>query len=248
MEDLSYIKEFYITKYNFKNIYSAAPVNVFNMPCIGYVLKGKGRFHYKGKIFEAKENDLIYISKGTRYYSVWSGEPDIEFYSVRYNFNNPYDKIEYDFQILKNYPIYNLEKIYNTYKKNPMESIGNFYIFLDMLYPALSKKVKTKEADSLKPAIDYIENHFTDKINIEKLSELCNYSQSRFFSLFKNTTGCTPIEYKNNLLIQSSVELLKQTDKTIEEISNILMFSSSAYFRKTFKKFTGKTPKEFRKN
>ena len=38
------------------------------------------------------------------------------------------------------------------------------------------------------------------------------------------------------------------TDKKIEEISSMLNFSSSSYFRKILKQHTGKTPREIRKN
>ena len=44
-----------------------------------------------------------------------------------------------------------------------------------------------------------------------------------------------------------AVELLTTTDKTVEEISSLLRFSSAAYFRKVLRKHTGLTPKQIRK-
>ena len=132
MENL-YINYFKVRKFKKEKIHINGPENIFKFPCIGYILKGKCEFHYKGNIYRAKENDLIYISKGTRYYSIWTGEPEIEFYSIGFSFFNSYEKSEYGFQILENYPEHNLHKIYQKRESSPMESLGEFYIFLKKL-------------------------------------------------------------------------------------------------------------------
>ncbi len=245
--DFSYINYFKIVKYEEKNIHIAAPEHIFKNPCIGYILKGKGEFHYKGKIYYAHKNDLIYISRGTRYYSIWTGEPDIEFYSINFSFENLYEKNEYGFQIFKNFPEYNIHEIYEKSFDSPFECIGGFYIFLQKLYSCLIKTQKESSNSPFLPAIKYIEENCTKKIPVQYLASLCGYSQSRFFALFKSTYGCTPIEYKNNILIHKAINILTKTDKTIEETANELEFSSSSYFRKIFKSITGKNPKDIRK-
>ncbi len=241
----SYINYFNMDKKIKKNIHINAPENVFYNPCIGYILKGCAEFHYKGKVYYAKENDLIYIAKGTRYYSIWSGNPEIEFYSINYSFVSSFDKSEFEFQILSNFPQGDLNEIFEKKETHPFESLGKFYIFLQRVYENLKENKKQK--NSLSPAIKYIEDNPTKKISTEYLASLCNYSQSRFFSLFKNYYGCTFVEYKNNLIVHKAIELLTETDKTIEEIANELEFSSSSYFRKVFKNITGKNPKDIRK-
>ena len=44
------------------------------------------------------------------------------------------------------------------------------------------------------------------------------------------------------------IDLLVTTDKKIEEIADMLNFSSGSYFRKVLKKHTGCTPREIRKS
>jgi AraC-like DNA-binding protein len=95
-------------------------------------------------------------------------------------------------------------------------------------------------------AEDDIESHFKENLSIKTLAEFCNLSESHFFTLFKKQTGLTPIQYKHNLLVQNAIDMLTSTDKTIEEISEELNFSSSNYFRKIFTSITGHTPKEYR--
>ncbi len=247
MNTLPFINDFSITLYKFQNHRVSSNPLIYKRPCIGYILKGEAEFWYNGQSLLAKENDLIYISAGTQYYSIWKGSPDIRWYSISYNFIHFSDKAGYKFQILKNYPADLLQQILEKYKAGSMESIGLFYIFLEKMYANLKKEEYIKEKNAVQPALEYIENNYTQKTSIEFLAELCNFSQARFFTLFKAATGCTPIEYKNNILIQNGVKLLAETQMSVEEISDALGFSSVAYFRRVFKNITKKTPKDFRK-
>ena len=79
------------------------------------------------------------------------------------------------------------------------------------------------------------------------LAGLCNLSVANFYVHFKAEMGCTPIKYKNNLLIQKGADLLLNHGMSVEETAKLLGFSSTAYFRRLFLKFTGKLPKEFKK-
>lgn len=66
--------------------------------------------------------------------------------------------------------------------------------------------------------------------------------------LFKEKAGCTPNDYKLKVKYQKGTELLLTTDKSVEEISAIIGFSSASHFRRVLKSQIGLTPKEVRKN
>ena len=60
--------------------------------------------------------------------------------------------------------------------------------------------------------------------------------------------GVSPIVYKNRLSIQSAAqELLYNKDESIANISKKYGFSSLVYFEQLFKKTTGKSPSQYRK-
>lgn len=239
-----YIKHATIHKYSFLVRRALnTPIN-FKIPCIGYLLKGEGEFLYKGKKYYAKEGDLIYISAGTRYYSFWRGYPEIEFYSIDFAFNVNSAYGEYRFQIVKNFKKDFFDKMYQA--ENSLQLTSALYSILCDLYPKMKKEQIFKNS-SITPALDYIEKHFLENISIKTLADLCNLSQSHFFTLFKKQTALSPIQYKHNLLVENAIDMLTLTDKTIEEISEELNFSSSNYFRKIFTSITGHTPKEYRK-
>ena len=232
--------------YQHQRVYSAGPKVYFDKPCIGYVKKGYAKFLYKGQTFYAYEGDLIYIAQGTKYHSVWSGTPDIAWYSIDFSFQFPYDFQEFPFQIIKNYPCTLFDKMYETYEPSYMLSVSHFYRLLNDVYQKLKATSKTVSYIAIEPACTYIENNYTQSISISSLAALCHCSESGFFKLFKKSTGVTPIAYKHNMMISHALDLLSHTDLSIEEISAQVGFSSSNYFRKIFIKIIGKTPKELR--
>ena len=233
-------------EYRYKDIHSAGPGLYFSNPCIGYIKKGYARFFYRGQTFYAYEGDLIYISYGTRYHSVWYGSPDIRWYSISFSFKSQYDYYEYPFQILHNYPSDLFDKMYETYENSNLMSVGYFYQILDDIYKKLRTEKKPVPFVTIQPAIEFIENNYNSKITINELAKLCHSSESGFFKLFKNSTGVTPVAYKHNLMIQNALELLSHTTLSIEEISTQVGFSSSNHFRTVFYKLTSKTPKDLR--
>ena len=234
MNKKTIITDYDILNNKHKNIHSAGPDRYFTHPCIAYIKKGYAEFLYKGKTIYAYEGDLIYIAKGTKYTSIWFGSPDIEWNTIIFNFKSQYDFYEYQFQILKNYPSELFDKIFDSYKDSYMLSISYFYQFLNDIYEKLESDPEHISHAVIAPAIDYIENNYNQNITISTLSKLCKCSESGFFKLFKKTTGVTPITYKHNTMIQHALELLSNTDLSIEEVSSKVGFSSSDYFRTVF--------------
>ena len=237
-----------LKKYSFQNNFSAGPEVYFDRPCIGYIKKGHAKFLYNGKTFYANSGSLIYISLHTRYQSIWYGYPDIEWYVINFDFRSKHSFSNYGFQILKNFSENLFEKMIDSYENAPFISISYFYQLLDDIYKKMKVSAITSSYLTIKPAIDYLENNYKQAISIEELAKYCNLSRSAFFKIFKKTTKVTPIEYKHNIMIQHAIDLISNTDMSIEEISSSVGFPSSNYFRKVFFKFTEKTPKELRKN
>ena len=57
----------------------------------------------------------------------------------------------------------------------------------------------------------------------------------------------SPGDYRYMQLCRMAEKILLTTDKKVEDVAELLGFSSASYFRKTLKKYVGKTPKEIRK-
>ena len=99
----------------------------------------------------------------------------------------------------------------------------------------------------LRPCIDYIDAHFTEKIYIETLAEMITVSNDYFTKMFKDSIGKTPIDYINGLKINKALACLLTTDTSVNDISDSVGFSGPNYFHKIFKQYMQTSPLAYRK-
>lgn len=95
---------------------------------------------------------------------------------------------------------------------------------------------------------EYIDTHLNEKISLEMMAEKAGYTISHLSRKFKAEIGCSIVEYIQNSKMVYAKEQLIISDKEIEEISGELGFGTRSYFSSVFKKTTGETPSEYRKN
>ena len=101
----------------------------------------------------------------------------------------------------------------------------------------------------VEPALEYIHNTYAENsISIKYLSALCNVSEVYFRKLFVKCTGIPPINYINGLKLLRAKELLAQSQCSLETVAEMSGFGNLCYFCRYFKKETGITPSEYRKN
>ena len=92
----------------------------------------------------------------------------------------------------------------------------------------------------------YMNQHYTENLPIETLSEMCGISKNYFISSFKKVIGETPHNYLIKLRISKARILLETTDESIQEIASQCGFQKANTFSSLFKSITGSTPTEYR--
>lgn len=95
-------------------------------------------------------------------------------------------------------------------------------------------------------AIDWLEQNLDSHIALDKLIEHIGYGRSRFFTLFKQHTGLTPLNWITQRRIERAKELLASSNASMSKIANAVGFSSSTFFSRTFRKLTGMPPHGWR--
>ena len=95
-------------------------------------------------------------------------------------------------------------------------------------------------------AIKIINEEYNKGLGLEDLADKLHLSKNYLCSLFKEETGFTFCQYLNTLKTNKAKKLLLEDKKTLEYISYECGFSSQPHFTMTFKKYTGKTPKEYK--
>lgn len=93
---------------------------------------------------------------------------------------------------------------------------------------------------------DYIEMHPEEKIRAKDLADLAGYTEYYLTHKFKEETGISVSDYVKKAKIDQAKILLRNTDLSIQELSDRFCFSSRNYFSRVFSEMTGCTPMEYR--
>lgn len=110
-----------------------------------------------------------------------------------------------------------------------------------------SERLEYHNVLRLRPVINYISEHYAEKIYIEDLASIIMVSPDYFTKMFRDSIGKTPIGYINGIKVNRSMQLLISTDKSIAEIADEVGFYNANYYHKIFKQYMGESPLAYRK-
>jgi AraC-like DNA-binding protein len=96
-------------------------------------------------------------------------------------------------------------------------------------------------------AVIFIEQRYMDEIKLQDVAAQAAMSPTYFSTMFKLLKGKSFVEYVNDIRLREAMKLLKQTDESVEEISYRIGFNHLTHFHRMFKKITGLTPAEYRR-
>ena len=101
-----------------------------------------------------------------------------------------------------------------------------------------------QKAEQLKPALEYIEQHYGQHISLETLARLTGFSPKYFCRYFRTIVHRSPIDYLNYYRIECAAHFLAATDMNVAEVAVHCGFADSSAFIKQFRKYKGTTPKQ----
>lgn len=119
-------------------------------------------------------------------------------------------------------------------------------MYLDYVQRTHDAKLDVNVPNDLYFILQYIRHGTHMPLKVSDVAEYAHLSVSQLERRFKSTLGFLPADFILRCKMEEAKNLLKYTNKSISEISQILAFSSQAYFTNVFKKSYGCTPKEFR--
>ena len=105
---------------------------------------------------------------------------------------------------------------------------------------------KRSRSFALRPALEYINEHYTEPCSTERLSSLCFLSQTHFRRLFLSIMGTSPLQYVIMIRIRQACILLNTTDEPISAIAQAVGMSSISSFNRNFQQMMGVSPQQYR--
>lgn len=133
------------------------------------------------------------------------------------------------------------------------ESIrGYLYAFMAELLRLSDDEERIRKGKSrdavLTGALDYVAAHYAKEIKINDLAEACSMSESHFRRVFEEGMNMKPLDYVNLVRVQNACELLKKTDKSMEEVGAESGFASISAFNRNFRKLLDISPYQWKKS
>lgn len=108
--------------------------------------------------------------------------------------------------------------------------------------------VSAEESKStIEEVVEYIKIHFLEDISLTELAKQYHFEISNFSRMFKRCTGENYTDYVSKLRVEYAKRFLSDTTRSIEEITEMVGYKSTRYFRDLFMEYTGQTPSQYRK-
>ena len=150
-----------------------------------------------------------------------------------------------------------LLQCYCARAKKPFYQAGSKAFLLQLLYHlatqfrgsvVLKWEFMRQQERSLRLRVlfQHINARPAEKLPVRMAARLAGMSTPQFMKTFKQVAGMTLVAYLNHVRLGNAARLLRETNRSIADISSEAGFSDQSYFDKRFRRAFGRTPKDFR--
>ena len=108
----------------------------------------------------------------------------------------------------------------------------------------VKNSTKIELESRLQIAIDYIHNHYTQDVHIDRLCQASCLSKFHLIRTFKQYVGLSPYQYLKSLRIRKALELLKRTNLHLSEIAWSVGLENASSLSRMIKQSTGFYPRQ----
>ncbi|MBE6023819.1 MAG: helix-turn-helix transcriptional regulator [Cellulosilyticum sp.] len=229
--------------------------SVTNFIDITYVYEGEADYTINGIAYHVSKGDLLCIPKNSVRFATTNPKNPMKCYPINFQLYDPdHNEIILPFPLISHIGIidillYHYRELNTLWiEKKPGYILASRAIFSSILYRLLSllyyKNDHTFLDFRIKKAIDYIAEHYVDKISVDDLASLVDLNPVYFGTLFKESMGCSVKKYINTLKINHAENLLLSGEFTVGEAAFKCGFDDIFYFSKLFKAMKGYPPSQ----
>ena len=108
----------------------------------------------------------------------------------------------------------------------------------------------SREAEELNRRLlrarDAMDRAYAEPLNVAAVAAVAHMSEAHFSRSFRAAFGETPHRYLQRRRVERSMFMLRETQRTVTDISLDVGFSSMGTFSRTFHDIVGETPSQYR--
>ncbi len=125
---------------------------------------------------------------------------------------------------------------------------GYFLALLSELFQAVQfTETRSSDGDTIKAVLSFCSENYRQNIKLETISQALHISRTYISHLFSEKLHMGFSEYIGMLRVSDACNLLVTRDMSITEVSYAVGFNSTRSFNRLFLKYTGMTPRDYRK-
>jgi len=95
-------------------------------------------------------------------------------------------------------------------------------------------------------ALAFIQQHATKKVSLGKVAKAVKKHPNYLSEQFKQVTGLNFVEYVARARFEKACDYLLNSNRRISQIAFTVGFQSLSQFNRTFKRFSGRSPTQYR--
>lgn len=222
-----------------------------------FALEGSAEYRFSnGENVAVSKGDFLFLSPDSAY--TIATQENFYHYTVNFDIHKETSllgALSVSYMLLHNYKTEQLEctvkRLVSLWKAKErgyeMRAVGTLYELMTMFYFDYIEKNDGEDELRLRPAKEYIEQHFDTEITLEKLARLTDMSVTNFRREWSKQYAETPMQYRDTIRIYYAGEYLSSGFYTVSEVSKKCGFEDVSYFVRFFKKKTGVTPGKLKK-
>lgn len=128
------------------------------------------------------------------------------------------------------------------------ESVHEFHSKVTQLFLEFHEMIQQKQMDEvIHSIVSYIRENYEKDLNLMEVAKVFGFNYSYLSTYFHSHKGEGFSEYVNQIRVEKACQLLEEREKTIADISELVGYRDHSYFCRVFKKITGKTPSQYRR-
>lgn len=226
-----------------------------------YTLSGKGTLTCRQHEYMLEPGDICYIHCMEHHYYQCASNEHWDFLWVHFNgnFARGYfeEFVKTGFHIIHADDCFYIESTLRrilslTIKKDLNAEVISSNLINNLITLLIEKSSTNNGLLSYMPPyiieiMKYIDQHFLEELTLEQISDQFYFSQYHISRVFKQYTGITFSEYLITSRLSYAKELLKYTNKTVNEITFACGMNNVSHFISLFKKHEEMTPLQYRK-
>ena len=221
-----------------------------------YITKGSLYFNSCGKEIYLKPFDAIVLPPNTPYMQNITGE--LNYLWVHFT-GKSVEEILSQFGI-KKFPFVNtasqnnhlqtrFQRLFDCFVKNDEFIERDLSASLEKLLIEFARAIKENDKPrvSLSKSLSYINNYYNTQIKIPDLAKMDGLSMTQYNLHFKNQIGMSPTKYIISLRMNLAKDLIETSNLSLTQIAIMCGYDDYNFFAKVFKKYTGLSPKNYRR-